>query len=153
MAGHYGTCETADGDYPKWVDLTNPTIFPNIENDKYPEGTTLAVTFTYANTAKGYFSLGPSRDKTNMGQGDGNEEVWYRGSITSDNNYFLWDAGDTVFFVYSDGHWNISETGSYSQLKQTSTAITSEVRRNGGYACVNGVVTASADYDTYTVIV
>lgn len=128
----YGTCDTASGATPKEVKLSNPSAFPSIYKDELDvyvnekgnpiNGLSLAVKFTQANTADAYFAL--SEDKNNN-----NEEVWYKNSRTAEDNPFHWNAGDVIIFTYANGHWNVSEYGSYSQIEITKEAITSTVER------------------------
>jgi hypothetical protein len=42
---------------------------------------------------------------------------------------FSWTELSTIYFVYSDGAWQVTDAGSYSRITQTANAIVSEVQR------------------------
>ena len=49
-----------------------------------------------------------------------------------DSNPYGWGAGTTIYFTYKDGHWEVSDSGSYSKITQTADMIKTEVSNVAG---------------------
>lgn len=85
----YGTSSTAAGTQTKSVTCNGFTL---------ETGAVVCVTFTYANTyssAKIILNVNST----------GNKDVYYNNAATSSTNTLLWNAGETVIFVYSGSYY------------------------------------------------
>lgn len=60
-----------------------------------------------------------------------------KNEIDKDSNSYGWNAGSTIYFTYKEttkdnGHWEVSDSGSYSKITQTADMIKSEVSNISG---------------------
>jgi len=112
-------------------------------NNLLQNGIGLAVTFTHKDT------ISPSRTLSlQLGNSDGtvwNTSVINMAAAVDSNGVYSWEPGSTVYFVYNNAKWVVTDAGNYARITQTANQITSEVRRTASYY---GTSSSSTDSDT-----
>lgn len=73
--------------------------------------------------------------------------IWINGEATSENNPFGWTENSTIYFAYvgdkNFGHWEVTDSGTYSRITQTADEIRSEVSTIDGKLSTQITQTAS----------
>ena len=148
-AGFVATCDTASANYEKEIELVGT-------DQEWPEalktGMRLAVTFTNKTDNLGYIQQNENVIRlqlkcgifTNPVRNDTNPESTNTNDIL-DSLKYSWVAGETVYFIYNDGYWQLTDAGSYSRITQTFDAIKSEVQRSVQYS---GIVKVASNNST-----
>lgn len=114
----YGTCTTAGATAAKAVSIEG---FTDLH-----KGATVCVKFSYANKAS-YPTLNVS--------GTGAKPIWVNGDLMTED--YWWGAGDVATMVYDGSHWNVSDAGAKSKIKQLANSISLEVSgKLGGTASI-----------------
>lgn len=85
----YGTCSTAASTAAKTSSITNFRLVPG------------AVVHLVCSTANTYASGAITLNVNSTGA----KNIYYNNAVTSASNSLLWDAGETVTFVYSGSYW------------------------------------------------
>ena len=114
------------------VTLLNPSDGLTV-NDILQNGVTLAVTFNRARTSASTSGLKLKvkfADKTTA-----QKSIYFKGKAANEENYpdgthFTWAKGDTIYFAYSSGRWNIVDSGAYSKITQTADSLVAKVGGN-----------------------
>lgn len=89
----YATCPTAEATVAKVATITPATTLPT----PLPTGLTVAIKFTYANSA-----VNPTLNVNSTGA-----KAIYAGEVRLAGNY-NWHAGDTCVFVYDGSNWQLT---------------------------------------------
>lgn len=84
----YGTSSTAAGTAAK---------ASTIDNFRLMKGAVVSITFSTANTIYGALTLNINST--------GAKTIYVNNAATSASNYLLWNAGETLTFVYSGSYW------------------------------------------------
>lgn len=137
-AGYYGICEN-DGS-TRIVTLKNAPKKDFLISGLLKNGIGLAVKFTKANQTSNEIKL---RIQENSDATACTADVPIR--FEENKTEYKWTEYSTIYFVYTDDHWQITDGGNYSKITQTADAITSEVRRTATYY---GTCNSSSDSTT-----
>ena len=151
--GYSATCPTGASTSIKNISLSQGVLFE--DKNIFYSGVTIAVTFTYANSA-GLIYLnitGTSLDKHGSNNG---LPVHINNKITADDNKVEWNEGSTIYFSFvrdnnnetDFGHWNVVDSGAYSKITQTADAIIQTVENAVGE---NGTLTIAVNAITQRV--
>lgn len=133
---HYGTCDTNSGKGDKTVTVTGFVL---------EIGARVTVKFSQSNTAKN-----PTLNVHNGSAYTGAKAIMYRGtsSVSGSSNYYRWQAGDIVDFIYDGTNWVMVGWQTYAYHAESATsASTSTYATYLRYSTTN-LLTAS---DTSTV--
>lgn len=133
---NYGTCDTNSGKGDKTVTVTGFVL---------EIGARVTVKFSQSNTAKN-----PTLNVHNGSAYTGAKAIMYRGtsSVSGSSNYYRWQAGDIVDFIYDGTNWVMVGWQTYAYHAESATsASTSTYATYLRYSTTN-LLTAS---DTSTV--
>ena len=133
---HYCTCDTDSGTVEKIVSVTGFVL---------EEGARVTVNFLDSNTASS-----PTLNVHNGRGYTGAKAIMYRGtsSVSGSSNYYRWQAGDIIDFIYDGTNWVMVGWQTYAHHAESATsASTSTYATYLRYSTTN-LLTAS---DTSTV--
>lgn len=134
---HYCTCDTDSGTVEKIVSVTGFVL---------EEGARVTVKFLDSNTASN-----PTLNVHNGRGYTGAKAIMYRGtsSVSGSNDYYRWQAGDIVDFIYDGTNWVMVGWQTYAHYAESATsASTSTYATYLRYSTTN-LLTAS-DASTVT---
>lgn len=109
---HYGTCYTDSGTAEKIVSVTGFVL---------EEGARVTVNFSESNTA-----ANPTLNVHNGSGYTGAKAIMYRGtsSVSGSSNYYRWQSGDIVDFIYDGTNWVMVGWQTYAYHAESATAST-----------------------------
>ena len=131
---HYGTCSTASATVEKTVTVTGFVL---------ETGARVTVKFLYSNTASN-----PTLNVHNGSGYTGAKVVMYRGtsSVSGSSNYYRWQSGDIVDFIYDGTNWVMVGWQTYAyhaeSASSASNATSATYATNLRYSSTN-VLTAT----------
>ena len=107
---HYGTCYTASGTADKTVTVTGFVL---------EEGARVTVKFLDSNTASS-----PTLNVYNGSDYTGAKAIMYRGtsSVSGSSNYYRWQSGDIVDFIYDGTNWVMVGWQTYAYHAESATS-------------------------------
>lgn len=107
---HYCTCDTDSGTVEKIVSVTGFVL---------EEGARVTVNFLESNTASN-----PTLNVHNGRGYTGAKAIMYRGtsSVSGSNDYYRWQAGDIVDFVYDGTNWVMVGWQTYAHYAESATS-------------------------------
>lgn len=107
---HYCTCDTDSGTVEKIVSVTGFVL---------EEGARVTVNFLESNTASN-----PTLNVHNGRGYTGAKAIMYRGtsSVSDSSNYYRWQAGDIVDFVYDGTNWVMVGWQTYAHYAESATS-------------------------------
>lgn len=109
---HYGTCHTASDTGDKTVTVTGFVL---------ETGARVTVKFSNSNTASN-----PTLNVHNGNAYTGAKAIMYRGtsSVSGSSNYYRWQSGDIVDFIYDGTNWVMVGWQTYAYHAESATAST-----------------------------
>ena len=109
---HYGTCSTASDTAEKIVSVTGFVL---------ETGARVTVKFLDSNTASN-----PTLNVHNGSGYTGAKAIMYRGtsSVSGSSNYYRWQSGDIVDFIYDGTNWVMVGWQTYAYHAESATAST-----------------------------
>lgn len=109
---HYGTCHTASDTGDKTVTVTGFVL---------ETGARVTVKFSNSNTASN-----PTLNVNNGSDYTGAKAIMYRGtsSVSGSSNYYRWQSGDIVDFIYDGTNWVMVGWQTYAYHAESATAST-----------------------------
>lgn len=109
---HYGTCSTASDTAEKTVTVTGFVL---------ETGARVTVKFLDSNTASN-----PTLNVHNGSGYTGAKAIMYRGtsSVSGSSNYYRWQSGDIVDFIYDGTNWVMVGWQTYAYHAESATAST-----------------------------
>ena len=112
---HYCTCYTASSTANKTVTVTGFVL---------ETGARVTVKFSNSNTA-----ANPTLNVHNGSAYTGAKAIMYRGtsSVSDSSNYYRWQAGDIVDFVYDGTNWVMVGWQTYAYHAESATSATSAI--------------------------
>ena len=109
---HYGTCYTASDTAEKTVSVTGFVL---------ETGARVTVNFLESNTA-----ANPTLNVHNGSAYTGAKAIMYRGtsSVSDSSNYYRWQSGDIVDFIYDGTNWVMVGWQTYAYYAESATTST-----------------------------
>lgn len=110
---HYGTCSTASSTAAKTVTVPGFVLVT---------GARVTVKFSNSNTASN-----PTLNVYNGSAYTGAKAIMYRGtsSVSGSSNYYRWQSGDIVDFIYDGTNWVMVGWQTYAYHAESATSATS----------------------------
>ena len=110
---HYGTCSTDSSTAAKTVTVTGFVL---------ETGARVTVKFSNSNTASN-----PTLNVYNGSAYTGAKAIMYRGtsSVSGSSNYYRWQSGDIVDFIYDGTNWVMVGWQTYAYHAESATSATS----------------------------
>lgn len=107
---HYGTCSVAPDTVAKTVTVTGFVL---------ETGARVTVKFSYSNTAQN-----PTLNVYNGSAYTGAKAIKYRGtsSVSDSSNYYRWQAGDIIDFIYDGTNWVMVGWQTYAYYAASATS-------------------------------
>lgn len=133
---HYCTCDTDSGTGYKTVTVTGFVL---------EEGARVTVKFSYSNTVSN-----PTLNVHNGRVYTGAKAIVYRGtySVSGSSDYYRWQAGDIVDFIYDGTNWVMVGWQTYAYYAESATAALTSIYATYLRYSTTNLLTAS---DTSTV--
>ena len=112
---HYGTCYTASDTAEKTVSVTGFVL---------EEGARVTVNFLESNTA-----ANPTLNVHNGSAYTGAKAIMYRGtsSVSDSSNYYRWQSGDIVDFIYDGTNWVMVGWQTYAYYAESASNAESAI--------------------------
>lgn len=133
---HYCTCYTDSGTVEKIVSVTGFVL---------EEGARVTVKFSESNTA-----ANPTLNVHSGNAYTGAKAIMYRGtsSVSGSSNYYRWQAGDIIDFIYDGTNWVMVGWQTYAYYAESATSATTSTYATYLSCSTTKLLTAS---DTSTV--
>lgn len=117
----YGTSSTAAATAAKLISIANYRLTP---------GARVSVTFSTANTVEGAITLNVNST--------GAKTIYYNNAATSASNPLLWDAGETLTFVYSGSYYYfVARSKASAPTAMTAAEVDTAVQTGWGTSLAN----------------
>lgn len=125
-----------------------------IDNFVLTQGAVVYITFSYANT----YATAKITLNVNL---TGAKDIYYNNAVTSSTNTLLWNAGETLTFVYSGSYWYYAgklinkvsqltnDSGFITSIATTATLSSSSWSSNAQTVNVTGVTASNNVIVTY----
>lgn len=128
---HYCTCDTDSGTVEKTVEVKGFVL---------EEGARVTVNFSKSNTASN-----PTLNVHNGRGYTGAKAIMYRGtsSVSSSSDYYRWQAGDIVDFIYDGTNWVMVGWQTYAYHAESATSASTSTYANYLRYLTTDLLTAS----------